>query len=107
VFTYRGKPVKNIKKAFQRAVDRAGIVDFKFHDLRHKFAGQLIMKGGSIKDVQGLLGHKTMAMTLRYAHLSQDHKKIAVNRLNGLTASNPASRHDSVTGQMPVNSTAG
>ena len=42
---------------------------------------------GSLKEVQELLGHKSMTMTMRYAHLSQDHKKKAVNRLNGLTAS--------------------
>ena len=44
------------------------------------------MKGASIKDAQELLGHKTMKMTLRYAHLSEDHKKKAVNLLNELTA---------------------
>jgi len=42
-----------------------------------------MMKGGNLKDVQKLLGHKTM--TLRYAHLTQEHKKKAVNLLNGLT----------------------
>jgi len=46
------------------------------------------MKGGSLKDVQELLGHKTMTMTLRYAHLTQEHKRKAVNLLNGLTARN-------------------
>jgi len=45
------------------------------------------MKGGTLKDVQELLGHKTMTMTLRYAHLTQEHKRKAVNLLNGLTAS--------------------
>ncbi len=50
------------------------------------FASHLLMNGASIKDVQELLGHKTMQMTLRYAHLSQEHKKKAVNLLNGLTA---------------------
>jgi site-specific recombinase XerC len=45
------------------------------------------MKEGSLKDVQELLGHASMAVTLRYAHLSQDYKKKAVNLLNGLTAS--------------------
>ena len=45
------------------------------------------MKGGTLKDVQELLGHKTMTMTLRYAHLAQEHKKKAVNLPNGLTAS--------------------
>jgi hypothetical protein len=60
----------------------------------------MIMKGGSLKEVQEILGHKTMTMTLRYAHLSQEHKKKAVNLLNGLTASNnPANSecHKSVT----------
>jgi hypothetical protein len=51
----------------------------------------VIMRGGSLKDVQELLGHKSMAMTLRYAHLSQEHKKKAVNLLNGLTTQNPPS----------------
>jgi hypothetical protein len=46
------------------------------------------MKGGSLKDVQELLDHATMAMPLRYAHLSQKHKRKAVNLLNGMTAFN-------------------
>lgn len=87
VFTYRGKRVDSVKTSFNSAVKRAGIVDFTFHDLRHTFASQLLMKGGTLKDVQELLGHKTMTMTLRYAHLTQEHKKKAVNLLNGLTAS--------------------
>ena len=88
VFTYRGQRVDSVKTAFNAAVKRAGIVDFRFHDLRHTFASQLLMKGGTLKDVQELLGHKTMTMTLRYAHLTQEHKRKAVNLLNGLTASN-------------------
>ena len=62
-----------------------GYQNFRFHDLRHTFASQVIMRGGTLKDVQELLGHKTMTMTLRYAHLSQEHKRKAVNLLNGLT----------------------
>jgi integrase len=81
------RPVKEIKSSFTAAVNRAGIVNFRFHDLRHTFASQLLMKGGTLKDVQELLGHKTMTMTLRYARLTQEHKKKAVNLLNGLTAS--------------------
>ena len=93
VFTYKGKRVKNIKKAFQTALKNAGITDFRFHDLRHTFASQVIMWGGDLKEVQELLGHKTMSMTLRYSHLSQEHKKRAVNLLNGLTAS-ARNRHE-------------
>jgi len=47
------------------------------------------MRGGSLKELQEILGHKTMTMTLRYAHLSPEHKKKAVNLLNGLTAPAP------------------
>ena len=93
VFTYKGKPVKNIKKAFKTALKNAEITDFRFHDLRHTFASQVIMRGGDLKDVQELLGHKSMSMTLRYSHLSQEHKKKAVNLLNGLTALS-RNRHD-------------
>jgi integrase len=89
VFTFRGKPVKEIKTAFKPALKRAGIEDFRFHDLRHTFASQLIMRGGGLKDVQELLGHKTITMTLRYSHLSEEHKKNAVNLLNGLTGNRP------------------
>ena len=49
-------------------------------------ASHLVMNGAGLKDVQEILGHKTMSMTMRYSHLSQEHKKKAVNLLNGLTA---------------------
>jgi len=92
VFTFEGKAISGVKSSFRTAVKNAGIEDFRFHDLRHTFASQLIMKGGDLKDVQELLGHKTMTMTLRYAHLSQHHKKKAVNLLNGLTAKSSVSQ---------------
>ncbi len=57
------------------------------------------MKGGSLLDVQELLGHKTMTMTLRYAHLTQEHKNKAVNLLNELTASKKVDCHKTVTSE--------
>lgn len=97
-----GKPLNSVKKGFKATCRRAGIEDFKFHDLRHTFASQMIMRGANLKDVQEILGHKTMAMTLRYAHLSQEHKKKAVNLLNGLTASSAESEcHKTVTFPEP------
>jgi integrase len=97
VFTYRGEPVKEVKRSFKTAVKDAEIQDFRFHDLRHTFASQVLMKGGTLKDVQELLGHKTMTMTLRYAHLTQEHKRKAVNLLNGLTAPKSDDCHKTVT----------
>jgi integrase len=91
--------VTNVRTAFQAALRRAGIENFRFHDLRHTFASHMIMRGASLKDLQEILGHKTMTMTLRYAHLTQEHKKKAVNLLNGLTACDRSSGdcHKSVT----------
>ena len=45
------------------------------------------MRGGQLKELQEVLGHENMTMIMRYAHLSQEHKKKAVNLLNGLTSS--------------------
>lgn len=87
VFIYGRRTIGRVDRAFKGALRRARIENFKFHDLRHTFASHLIMRGASLKEVQELLGHKTMTMTLRYAHLSQEHKKKAVNLLNGLTSS--------------------
>jgi integrase len=72
-----------VDRAFRGALDRAGIDDFRFHDLGHTFASHLIMGRANLKEVQAVLGHKTM--TLHDAHLSQEHKKRGVNFLNGLT----------------------
>jgi len=97
IFLYNGKPVKEVRRAFKTSLKKANIQDFKFHDLRHTFASHLIMKGGSLKDLQELLGHSTMTMTLRYAHLTQEHKKKAVNLLTGLTAFKKGTCHKTVT----------
>ena len=85
VFTFQGKPMKDVKRVFGKALKKANIQDFRFHDLRHTFASHLVMKGATIKDIQELLGHKDLKMTMRYSHLSQEHKAKAVNLLNGLT----------------------
>jgi integrase len=76
------KPYRDIKKSFATALKNAGIKDFHFHDLRHTFASHLVMKGVDILTVKELLGHKTLAMTLRYAHLSPSHKIRAVEVLD-------------------------
>ena len=77
-----GDPRVDIKKRFTSALRRAQIDDFRFHDLRHTFASNLVMAGVDLATVKDLLGHKTIQMTLRYSHLSADHKASAVNRLD-------------------------
>lgn len=80
--TSTGKPYRDIKKSFHTAMRRAGIKDFRFHDLRHTFASHLVMAGVDITTVSRLLGHKSLTMTLRYAHLAPSHMVKAVNVLD-------------------------
>ncbi|HEX9867760.1 MAG TPA: site-specific integrase, partial [Candidatus Tectomicrobia bacterium] len=77
----QGTPYRSFRTAFERAVRKAGIQDFTFHDLRHTFASRLVMAGVDLPTVKELLGHKDITMTLRYAHLSNDHKQAAVKKL--------------------------
>lgn len=58
------------------------ITDLRFHDLRHTFTSHLVMAGVDITTVKGLLGHKTLAMTLRYSHFVPSHKVKAREVLN-------------------------
>ena len=77
-----GKRYSDIKKAFNRACDKAKITDFRFHDLRHTFASQLLMGGGDLVALKEILGHADIKMTLRYSHLASAHMKKAVNLLD-------------------------
>jgi len=76
-----GKKYYDVRKSFFTALKKSGIIDFKFHDLRHTFASQLVMSGVDMRTVMELMGHKSFDMVLRYSHLSPDHKKKAMEAL--------------------------
>jgi integrase len=77
----QGGRMKWVQKAFRNALARAGITDFHFHDLRHTFASQWMMNGGDLYVLKEILGHKTVQMTQRYAHLSPAYKRAMVDRM--------------------------
>lgn len=79
-----GDRFNDIRASFKSACRKAGIVDFRFHDLRHTFASHLVMRGVGLKAVQELLGHCDIKLTMRYAHLAPGHLRDSVNALNDL-----------------------
>ncbi|MBF0495312.1 MAG: site-specific integrase [Deltaproteobacteria bacterium] len=82
VFTYEGNPIKSIKTCFNKACYRAGIDDFRFHDLRHTF-NTLMRKAGVSKSViMQLTGHKTDAMFHRYDTVDEADARDALVKLN-------------------------
>jgi site-specific recombinase XerD len=76
-----GAALKSPRHWFEDAVDEAGLANFHWHDLRHTFASRLAMAGVGIRAIQEALGHKSLAMTVRYSHLSPDFLQEAVDRL--------------------------
>ena len=93
----RGGFIGDIKTAFKSALSRAGITDFRPHDLRHTFASHYLMRGGSLKGLKEVLGHKDIKMTMRYAHLSKEFAKEEIQILNGLTTSINSDMSQNVT----------
>lgn len=75
------QPVE-LRQAFLSALEKAGIEDFRFHDLRHSAASYLAMNGASLAEIAEVLGHKTLQMVKRYAHLSEAHTAGVVERMN-------------------------
>lgn len=85
VFTFAGKPIANANTlAWRNALKRAGIEDFRWHDLRHTWASWHRMQGTPTHELQQLGGWKTGAMVERYAHLAPDHLANAAARLDSV-----------------------
>ena len=85
-----GNAMLDLKKGFRAALKEAAIEDFRWHDIRHTFASWLVMRGASLRAVAELLGHQTMQMTMRYAHLSPGYLSNEVSLLDDVGCSKRA-----------------
>ncbi len=88
VFTYQGQPLEQVgTRAWREALARAGIADFRWHDLRHTWATWQRRAGSPTWEIQRLGGWKTQVMVERYAHLAPDALQIAAQRLDNVLGS--------------------
>ena len=84
VFTYKDQPAaRTTTKAWKQALKRAGIDDFRWHDLRHTWASWHVQSGTSLQELMELGGWASFEMVLRYAHLAGEHLKQAARRVEG------------------------
>jgi integrase len=82
VFPSTSTKRRRIRDSWEYAIRRADLSDFHFHDLRHTFTSYLAMQGASLLEIAEALGHKSLAMVRRYAHLTEGHTRSVVERMN-------------------------
>ncbi len=78
----QGDGATDLRDAWEYAIQKAGIENFRWHDLRHSAASYLAMNGATLAEIAEVLGHKTLQMVKRYSHLSDSHVAGVVARMN-------------------------
>ena len=81
-----GERYRTIQRAFRTVCRRAGLEDLRFHDLRHTFASWAVQSGVDLYPLSRILGHSTLQMTTRYAHLSTSHLHQVIKTMATSTA---------------------
>ncbi len=97
-----GAPLENGRHWFDDAVIETGIKNFRWHDLRHTFASRLRMKGAPLEDIADLLGHKSLIMTRRYAHLGPNKLHAVVSLLKPSDTTSDTGQGDASSGVTQV-----
>jgi integrase len=97
VFPSKKNPKKllSFRKAWANVVERAGLEDFHFHDLRHTTASYLAMSGASLAEIAEILGHRTLSMVKRYAHLTISHTSTVAERMAAKFSDKPVEAESS------------
>jgi integrase len=85
-FTFAGRRIHKSSTAWDRARQRAGIDNFRFHDLRHTWASWHVQSGTSLPELMELGGWKSYEMVLRYAHLAPDKLSSVASRIEWRTS---------------------
>jgi integrase len=86
VFSHKdGSQILDVKNSFSSACKSAGIDNFRIHDLRHTAAAWLVTSGVPLIEVRDILGHQTIQMTERYAHLAPENLRVALSSLEGMS----------------------
>jgi len=93
---------KEPRRWFELVLKDAKVINFSWHCLRHTFASRLVMAGADLRTVQELLGHKVIAMTVRYAHLAPKHTLAAVELLDKPTDGSTDTTTDTGAIQQPA-----
>jgi integrase len=91
VFTYGGKPIGSIRRAFETACQRAGIAGVVFHDLRHAFVTNMQRAGVDYFRIMAITGHRTMEVFKRYHTIDQDDLRLADSQLDTYMDTTPTS----------------
>jgi integrase len=103
VFTYEGSPVKQVStRAWYKALKRAGITAFRFHDVRHTWASWHVQNGTPLHVLQELGGWETASMVRRYAHLAADHLAAYAGKVS-MVATNDTGASVAVTNATGTN----
>jgi integrase len=92
------EPLENGRHWFDDAVTEAKLRSFHWHDLRHIFASRLRMKGAPLEDIADLLGHKSLTMTRRYAHLGLNKLNAVVSLLSATDTTTDTEKIAEATG---------
>jgi len=102
----QGDPLAGPRHWFEPAITKTKIRSFSWHCLRHTFASRLVMAGVDLRTVQELMGHKSIAMTVRYSHLTPKHTLAAVERLTETPVVAPTDTTTSTNAAAPIQSAA-